>query len=65
MAKELTPDPGGPLNQIERVRADAAKAIAEAEALCKRMRETLTVLRAEQPRFQMRVLRLPNPWSRN
>ncbi len=63
MAKELTPERGGALNQIEQVRADAAKAIAEAEALCKRMREALAALQAERPR--LRVLQLPNRESRN
>ncbi len=65
MAKELTTDPVRALNQIEQVRADAARAIAEAEALCRRMRETLVVLGAERPRFQVRLLRVRNPWSRN
>ncbi len=54
-AKEPTADPFDALNQIEQVRADAARTIAEAEELCQREQETLTALRAEQIRLRFLV----------
>ncbi len=65
MAKELPTKQGGALTQIEQVRADAARAIAVAQELCRQMQETLAVLRAQRPRFQVRVRQLPNRESRN
>ncbi len=56
--EELAAPPFDSVNQTEQVRADAGRAIATAEALRKRLQETVTGLRKLQSRLQEERSRL-------
>ncbi len=57
-AEELAAPPFDSMNHIEQVRADAGRAIATAEALRKRVRESVAVLRQGRGRLQEERSRL-------